>query len=552
MKKKNSYWQPYFWIIISGFLIYCQTLFFKFTYLDDNVLILNNYHFLKNIGNIFKTFKMEVFHILHASAAYYRPLLTISFILDAQLGKTTPFIYHLTNLNFHLLASCLLFLFLIKFKYKPSLALFFSLIFTVHPVLSQAVAWIPGRNDSLATIFILASFIFFLDFLAQKRWLFLASHLLFFSLAILTKEMAIFLPLIIILYYLIIAKKRASFNAQASFILGWLAIFLIWFLLRQSALENPIKYTPLDVLKTLFSNSPALFLYLGKIVFPVNLSVLPILVDSNLIYGFLSLVLIIFFLFRSKNKRFNFIIFGLVWFLIFLLPSFIRPNPKIVADFIEHRIYLPIIGFFIIILETDLIKNLDFNKKSVKIIAIFILFILSLVNVIHCRSFKDRLTFWQNAVKTSPHHPLAHRNLGAMNYLNGNLDTAEKEYQKALRLNPKEEMAHNNLGLIYMDKGLLEKAEKEYKAELKVNPDYDVVHFNLGLLRAKENKMKQAVEWWQKTIKLNPEYFPAYINLAIYFYQQKDFKQASFYARKVIKKGGRLPSSLFSSLKQYL
>ena len=116
MKKNTSSKKivPCLLIISLGFLIYCQTLFFKFTYLDDNVLILDNYYFLKNITNIFKAFRVDVFYILHASAAYYRPSLIVSFILDAQLGKTHPFIYHFTNLNLHLLASCLL------FKFKPS------------------------------------------------------------------------------------------------------------------------------------------------------------------------------------------------------------------------------------------------------------------------------------------------------------------------------------------------------------------------------------------------------------------------------------------------
>ncbi|UCD55136.1 MAG: hypothetical protein JSV93_06410, partial [Candidatus Omnitrophota bacterium] len=169
---------PILLIACLGFLVYSQTLFFDFTYLDDNVLILGNRKFLSKLSNIPQAFRQDVF--FSYEDAYYRPLLTISFILDAQLPfalypspKPSPqrgegrvrgrgeqgkgFSYHLTNIVIHLLAACLLFLLLIKLKYREGLAIFFSLIFTVHPVLTQAVAWLPGRNDSLLAVFIFSS-----------------------------------------------------------------------------------------------------------------------------------------------------------------------------------------------------------------------------------------------------------------------------------------------------------------------------------------------------------------------------------------------------------
>jgi protein O-mannosyl-transferase len=95
--------------------------------------------------------------------AYYRPMMTISLILDAQIGGASPFIYHFTDIVIHLLASCLLFLFFKKLNYRKDLSFFFALIFAIHPVLSQAVGWIPGRNDTLLTVFILLAFIAFID-----------------------------------------------------------------------------------------------------------------------------------------------------------------------------------------------------------------------------------------------------------------------------------------------------------------------------------------------------------------------------------------------------
>lgn len=183
-------------LMAAGALLYFKTLFFGWTYLDDNVLVINNTAFLSDLSNILQAFRQEVFHITHCSAAYYRPVLTVSFMLDAFFGGQNPFIYHFTNIAVHIAVSCLVFLLLQRIGYKRPSALFFSLIFTVHPALAQAVAWIPGRNDSLMALFGLSAFIFFLDFLKSGSIYYYCAHLFFLGLAFFTKETALILPAI--------------------------------------------------------------------------------------------------------------------------------------------------------------------------------------------------------------------------------------------------------------------------------------------------------------------------------------------------------------------
>ncbi len=529
-------WAPYLIIALLGFLLYLPTLFFGFTYLDDNVLILDNFRFLSNLGNIFEAFRLEVFHILHTSAAYYRPLLTISFILDAQLDGQAPFIYHLTNIVLHLAASCLLFLLLTKLGYRKILSLVAALFFLVHPVLTAAVAWIPGRNDSLLTVFALLSFIYFLKFLEVRSARYLLLTTFYFLLGLFTKETALFLIFIELFFLQFIVKEKLFSTTKILLAAGWFLVLLLWLPLRQAALVNPIPFTVADVFKSIYLNLPAVVPYIGKIILPFNLSVLPILQDTSPIYGIIAIVVVAASLIFSKNKRFNFLIFGAFWFLLFLLPAFIRPNPEVVADFIEHRVYLPLIGFIILILETQPIKDLNLNRKRDITTIVVLLFLLSLITFTYSFSFRDRLSFWTNAATNSPHSPLAHRNLGAMYYLDGQMDKAEPEYKKALALNPLEQMAHNNLGLIYMDRGNLSEAENEYKKELAVNPNYDNAHFNLGIVYAKEGKLKEAQDLWKKTIEINPDYVYAYQNLVILAYQQNNLSEAIFYLREMQKR----------------
>ncbi|MFH0855806.1 MAG: tetratricopeptide repeat protein [Candidatus Omnitrophota bacterium] len=538
----------------AGLLVYFKSLFFGFTYLDDNALVINNHNFLSRLSNVLEAFRHEVFHILHSSAAYYRPLLTVSLLFDAQLGGTNPFIYHLTNIIIHLAASCLVFKFFSKLGYPFRPALFFSLLFSVHPVLAQAVSWIPGRNDSLLALFGLASFIFFLDFLETKKIRYCLAHIFFFCLALFTKESALMLMPVCILYYWLIWKKRGvskkgdvstfpelgarKVETSPFFVLaGWLAVSGLWFFMRSVALsDNPMPMTVANMVKSMLLNLPALIQFIGKIIFPFNLSVLPLIQDTTFVYGILALALITPALFFSKHARRGFVIFGAAWFLLFLLPSFIRPNPKIAADFIEHRVYMPLAGFFILLLETDIMKKLDFGLKRNFTAASAVIILFAAITFFHTGNFRDKLSFWLNAVKNSPHSPLAHRNLGAMYYLEGSLDKAEPEYKKALELNALEPMAHNNLGLIYASRGELEAAEEEYKMELAVNPDYDDVRFNLGILYYNQGKPEEAEKLWKETIAINPDYADAYRNLAAFYYSQGDFAQADYFEGEFKKK----------------
>jgi hypothetical protein len=298
---------------------------------------------------------------------------------------------------------------------------------------------------------------------------------------------------------------------------GFVASGVVWAVLRHFALKNPIPMTTQDMIQSVVNNTPASIQLLGKAFFPFNLSVLPIIQDTTFIWGAISLTIVIglliaeFVLFnKSRNKNLMMMLFGLIWFVVFLFPSFIRPNPTIVADFIEHRLYLPIIGLIIFLIESNIgliLKRLPQDILYGAGVIIVVLF--STLTLIHGSNFANRLIFWKNAAETSPHSPLAQRNLGAMYFLDNEYDFAEKYFKKSLALNKDEQMAHNNLGLIYMNHGKFAEAEKEYKQELDVNPSYDNAHFNLGLLYYKMGRSQEAVKLWKKTLEINPDYADA-------------------------------------------
>jgi tetratricopeptide (TPR) repeat protein len=541
-------WLPYLIIISLGFILYAQVISFDFTYLDDQPLIVENYPFLSKLSNIFSAFTEDAFRA--ETDTYYRPVLTLSMMIDAQLGGISLGMYHFTNILIHLAAACLLFLFLLKLGYRKEPSLLLGLIFVAHPVLTQAVAWVPGRNDSLMAVFTLLTSIMFLEFMDKKSTKYYICHIALFAVALFTKESAI-LFLAPLLFYLHFIKKEKLFSiTEIKLGAGWGAVIILWFLLRSIALANPDKITLFDLRFELLHNLPNGFLlYIGKALLPFNLTVLPTLGKTS-IYGIITLLALIIILLTGKTKRLPYIIFGTLWFFIFLMLSFtFLAGEKLTTVALEHRIYLPLIGFVIVLMETDFIRNLSFKKSSSLFICICIVLLFSGLAIAHSNHYKNRIAFWENAVENNKDLPTIHRILSDMYYSERMLDKAEAELKETIKLNPKEPGANNSLGMIYMDKHMIKEAEESFKKEVSLNPNADKPLVNLGVVYFKEGRLKEAEEQWLKALSVNQMNIDVYRNLILLYMQQKDYPKAKQLVRRLEEKGVRVPQEVINALK---
>jgi tetratricopeptide (TPR) repeat protein len=557
-------WHPYAWIGAVILLLYFQSLFFDFAYYDDEKLIVNNLQFLTRLSNIPQAFTQLVFPN-KSSAPYYRPMLTVSFMLDAQLSGPSPFVYHLTNVILHLLSCCLLYLFLTLLQYRKNLSLFFSLLFAVHPILTQAVVWIPGRNDSLLTVFILMAFIFSRHFIETRKWGYYVGYLLSYTLAIFSKESSFFFIVIIVFYILFIKREKITAFSIKALSAGWLMIVIVWFLARDTALnEFPAKLTIFDISISVLRNLHQFIIYLGKMILPFNLSLFPNPEDLgvSLIYGFIALILLVIAFCLTKHKRFNFIVLGLSWFILFLLPSLINPNiSKLTIFALEHRVYLPMVGFIIILLEMDIIRNIHFQKKYSLIAVVILIGILFGMTFSRAPAYKNRIVLWETAVKESPNGGSFHECLAGIYYSDGIFDKSEIEYKKALELDPNVQQARYFLGLIYLKKNMYPEAIENLKKQSFMTPGNEQIYFNLGIAyyqqskleemqlnsfmaEAKElttqnkskeamaklekikNNFKEAKVAWLKTLQLNPQTETAHNNLGLVYMDEQNYKDA--------------------------
>jgi Flp pilus assembly protein TadD len=239
-----------------------------------------------------------------------------------------------------------------------------------------------------------------------------------------------------------------------------------------------------------------------------------------------TIVGLMYLLYVSKNLRKNYILLSVCWLFLFLLPAILRTSADYESVFLEHRLYFPMVGFLMLCMETDLVKNISTDKPVSKIIIAGIIVLFAILNIRHSNHFKDEYSYWFSAVSTSPNSSFAHKGLGTSYLTSGNSTNAIKEYETAIQLNPALKEVRNNLGRIYLNNGQLEKAGHLFDEELSINPSNAVCYYNLALLRLKQNSVKEAEVLIRKSIALDPEYRDAQNDLCVILAMQKKYEEA--------------------------
>ncbi|MDQ7797640.1 MAG: glycosyltransferase family 39 protein [Candidatus Edwardsbacteria bacterium] len=471
-------WRPYFWIALLGAAVYFRSVFFGFAYFDDDHLILENFHRLADLKNILLAFRTDM--NWQSPGTYYRPLVTLTFIGDALWSGRNPWGYHLSNVIFHLTASCLLFRLFRTLKYSHKISLAFCLTFAVHPVLNHAVAFIPGRYDSLLAVFSLFALTTFIKYLERPSPALLLAHLLSFTAALFTKETAVILPGAGLLYYLLFHRREfRKILAPALIWLTGLSLFL--FLRRQAVGPVSVNYN------TFAENLAGLVSYLGKIFFPFDLSVMPIPENTSLWPGMIALTGLLGLLILGGLNRKRHFMFGLGCFLLFLAPTAARTLGF--AYLLEQRLYLPMTGFFIMLMESRAVLKVA-ERKFAPLFLALLLALLSAVSLWHLAVYRDDISFWGNAVKYSPDSYFAHNVLGQRYAARDRWPEAEAELARAADLNPGNAAILHDLGLILYQQKKYPQAQAAFQGAV----DADSLGADAGLyLRLAKSLIKQGL-----------------------------------------------------------
>ncbi len=477
-------------VALSAVLAHAQSAGFSLTDLDDRDLIVDDQAFLAQPGSLIRAFGRTYMHVVDPGHAYYRPLVTASYALDARWSGARPLGYHLTNLALHAVASVLVLAVLRRFALPPLVAAVGAFVFAVHPALAAAVAWIPGRNDSLLAVLSLAAWLFFLRDRARPSRVDRALHLVLFALALLTKETAIALPLVWLAQTALVDGGRRNARDAFVYLAGWgVLVGAAWF--AHHALAGGVGGASV---RALAGNLPQLLAGLGKVVFPFDPTVLAAPEDVSSWPGVLAAAGLAAGARFVPGVRRRVVAFGIAAFVLLLAPVLAGTGTLV----LDNRLYLPACGVLLAVAE--IARAAAFERPApapaverrlfVGLSAVVVL-VLVVITAGYEGSFRDRRAFARAAVAGAPHSALAHFCLGKTYQTDGDDDRALAEYETSLALGPGE-VVHNNIAVIDMAHGRWAEAEGELREELALDPRYARAYDNLAIVLRHEGRAEEA------------------------------------------------------------
>jgi tetratricopeptide (TPR) repeat protein len=533
-----SGWYPLIIVVVS-ILLYSRVINYQFVKMDDADLIVQNEVFLKHLKNAPKAFTQSTFEVageLTDNKSYYRPILTLSLMMDAQVKSpkrpATP--YHFFNLVYHILACLLLYFFLKKLCKNPELSFALTMLFAVHPVNAHAIAWVLGRNDVLLAIFTLLSFIGLLDYSVTKKTKYLALHLVSFASALFTKESGVLLLLFYFLFMWLWQKDILYFWKNKIIPVIYALITTGWFMARYAVMHGHENLSGNgSMIQTLGHNLPYLFLYIGKLLLPFNLNVMPGTDTLAIVLGLLSLGAIGMLLYFVPDKKK--VLFSIIWFFLLLAPTLLVPE----LPAYEHRDYLPLIGLLFGISQVSFLSAYRFGSlnKTYVLGSLIVMFII--ITSIRVPVFENAFTFWEDATDNTPFAALGAVNLGNIYqefYDNTKsapkLEEAGTWTKKALEQDSTVLRGNNNYGAYLYLKGKKDEGAVYFQKEIKFHPTSSDPYKNMGIYYREKGEPAKSVYYWEKLISLNHYNLDAYQDLANYYKQIGDLKKSEEYATK--------------------
>ncbi len=512
------------WLLLAVVIVYFKTFLLSgLTHLDDTIFIFDKEYFNKDFSNLTKTFSIGCFN---EKDIYYRPLFLVTFILEYLVAGKSFTVYHLTNLILHCTNVLLLFAFLKKLNFAKVAAFSFTLLFAVHPVLTMAVAWIPGRNDMMLSVFMLSFFLFLFQFVKKKNFSSYLLQLLFLFLALFTKETAVFIPFAAVLVLFCTGKGKLLQKKYYLLAVGWMAALIIWYIKKTAVLPDNSKGVINEgLLQTIPERAPGLLQYFGKVFLPFNLGVFPSVGSTTYLYGFISIALVSVLIYLNKKRNYKMLLLGISWFILFILPFFFVPK-NINDQLFEHRLYIPIIGVFIL-MNQSIIFSSKFPPNKFLYGSIILAIVFSFMTFSYISKFNDELTFWSNAVKNSPRSAYANKMYGIKLTENEKLQEAIPYIKTAYTLDSTERYTNLFLArLIYIPEDSFQLAKKALQNEVRLNPNFSDTYFELAHVSFLTNDFEGAKANLIKFLTFKPSDESSNNNLLKLYYDSKQYPEA--------------------------
>ena len=531
-------------VVAVAFGLYWPTL--RYGFIWDDPIVLEQLRALHGLGDL-------LFPPAIIPKFYYRPLIFLTFLIDRTLGGETPFWFHFTvvfgnAINTGLL--CWLGWRLFGSAWAAALA---ALVFAVHPIHVESVAWIAGRSDVIAGTFLMLA----TGLLTYERrwagWLAVVAY----ALGLLSKETAL-AGLVLLPMVDIVRNQRVRWDIDGAL----LFVTLAYLALRQVGLGATVtgfatNATPTETLLNLLG---AVGFYVGKLFLPIGLSayvptvpggVIPLL---GLLAGLGGLVLLLL-AWQRQQRATSFLV---AWFFLTLAPSLvviIRYSAQ--APVADRYVYLPSIGASLLLVPLFMRVKARWPQASRSLIAgvVAVSAVLAVLSLRRSEVWSDGVLFWQDVAAKAPDYAMGHRELAQIYMDRNELEPAEAELKRALQGKAAPEgrvMTLNNLANLYLRRGQFDAAEPLLDEGLRIHK-HPYLYYTLGrmaMMRAEQaqahgdqDEVKRQVllarGYLEESLKIGPDDPKTHVLLGQVLFALQDRSGAREHLEQALKLGAR-------------
>jgi len=504
--------------------VFLPSLSNNFTNWDDGAYVVDNPRIRslspRNIKSIFSSFYMSA----------YQPVALLFHALEYRFFRLKPAGYHLVSLGLHVVNCALVFWLVILLGGGSTAAFLAALLFGVHPIQVEPVAWISETKGLLSAVFFLCALISFISYLNNGRLKYYYFSLFVFVLSLLSKGGAVVLPLVLLLIDHFRGRKfcKRLFLEKAPFFLAAFAMAIITVIANSSVFRLGDWAHPALLFKLAFPFYSVVF-YLGKIIFPQGICCLYSYPGLNaiLLSTFMFFILAwVVYLARSSRS----FLFGSLFFAACLIPAvqLVEVGKAAVAD---RYAYLASVGVFLIagiLFERGCAAKIRYIKAAKICLCVLVFLYVASLAVLsrgRARAWKDSFALWNDALSKGE-FAVAYNNRGDAYDKKGGFEQALVDYEKALRINPRFFEVYVNRGNIYYKKGDLERAIIEYKKAVELNPKAAIPRMYAASVYVKTARFPDAILELDAVIELYPAYAEAHFQRGLVDFALRDYSGA--------------------------
>ncbi|MFZ5571371.1 MAG: tetratricopeptide repeat protein [Thermodesulfobacteriota bacterium] len=540
----------------AAFAVYQPVRNHPFIELDDNIYVTANYHVRSGITweGIKEAFRFTG----TGEQVYYHPLTMLSHMLDVELFGLNPSSHHLVNVAFHALNAILLFLFLhfsTGSTYRSGMA---AMLFTLHPMNVESVAWIAERKNLLSSMFWLLACLAYARYSRKRDVFSYAATLVTMFLGLLSKPMLVTLPFVFLLldfwplgrirlkngspqapvFVLLLVEKIPFFSLSAVWV--WIASLSA----KQAGLLISTHAAPMPV--RLQNAIHSYWSYLSKLIFPQDMAVFyPFPAETGPLGQtavFVFFLLIVTFLAIRLRLSSPYFFSGWSWFCGTLVPVLGLKQQGLWPAMADRWTYIPGIGIFIVLVWGG--HQLAYSNILRRYLLVFSSVIIVLLAILT----RMQLGYWQNDIRLAEHclaaterNHVAHHLLGLALIKNGQKEEGIRHVHESVRLGPGYNTPHITLGGILAETGYLKSAMEQLSIALTINPNVAIAWNNLGIVYKKMGELEKALAAFSKALQLDPYSTDVCNNLANTLKLKNRFSEAVQYYQKALQINNNIP-----------